>query len=514
MNILNKHILDNIAAAKVQLPAPGNLQLPEKVLQFGTGVLLRGLPDFYIDQANKAGHFGGRVVMVKSTDAGADLEAYVQQDMLFTHCIRGLENGQLADRVLVNASVSRILSARQQWQEVLACAADPEISIIISNTTEAGLQIDADDKLSDSPPISFPAKLLAVLQRRYEVSHGDPQAGFVILPTELVTHNGAVLKGLVMQLARQAALSDDLLQWLDQCNYFCNTLVDRIVPGKLPAPQQQEMEQQVGYVDPLMIMSEPFNLWAIESGSPVVRERLAFAACNPGIIITDDISGFAELKLRLLNGTHTFLCALAMLHGFPTVREAMAHHEFAQLAAQLVFEEILPCVMAAQKDPDAAMRFAKSVLDRFANPFLDHSWQSIALNYTDKMKLRNLPLLQCWQEQGRSDIPVAMALGFAAYLLYCKCDLRNGQYAGRWLDVEWGTNDRHIPRLAELWRQHTPHEVVHLILAEENIWGINLAQWLPWKQSVEYWLRKLMNEGAASAVLEARSRNTEMLADA
>jgi tagaturonate reductase len=57
--------------------------LPDKVLQFGTGVLLRGLCDYFIDKANRRRIFNGRVVVVKST-SGGDANAYDKQDNLYT----------------------------------------------------------------------------------------------------------------------------------------------------------------------------------------------------------------------------------------------------------------------------------------------------------------------------------------------------------------------------------------------------------------------------------------------
>src|SRR5580658_7801041 len=101
-------------------------QLPEKILQFGTGVLLRGLCDYYIDKANKQGIFNGRIVIVKSTDVGG-ADAFAQQDGLYTHLIRGIDEGETVDDAVINASISRVLSAKGQWQQVLGCADNPQM---------------------------------------------------------------------------------------------------------------------------------------------------------------------------------------------------------------------------------------------------------------------------------------------------------------------------------------------------------------------------------------------------
>ena len=113
-----------------------------------------------------------------------------------------------------------------------------------------------------------------------------------------------------------------LSEWLEQNNHFCNSLVDRIVPGKPAAAVKESLEAELGYQDELITMSEVYSLWAIE-GNEHVKNVLSFAAADDGIVITDDITLFKELKLRLLNGTHTLSCGVAFLSGFTTVRQAM-----------------------------------------------------------------------------------------------------------------------------------------------------------------------------------------------
>ena len=119
---------------KVIVPDESIFELPEKVLQFGTGVLLRGLPDYFIDKANRQGIFNGRIVVVKSTDSG-DASAFEKQDNLYTLCIRGIENGKKVEENIICSAISRVLSAKGEWDSILACAHNPQMQIIISNTT-------------------------------------------------------------------------------------------------------------------------------------------------------------------------------------------------------------------------------------------------------------------------------------------------------------------------------------------------------------------------------------------
>ena len=201
MQLSNKAISSLRTNGKPGIPAPELLDLPERVLQFGTGVLLRGLPDYFIDQANKQGIFNGRIVVVKSTSQGGT-DAFAKQDNLYTICVRGLDNGNKVDETVVNASISRVLSAADDWAAILECAANPRLQVIISNTTEVGITLVHGDDVNAAPPVSFPGKLLAFLLERYKSFKGSKESGLVIVPTDLIPVNGTKLKGIVIELAK------------------------------------------------------------------------------------------------------------------------------------------------------------------------------------------------------------------------------------------------------------------------------------------------------------------------
>ncbi len=322
MNLSNQNLIN--VTANCTKPTSAMLALPEKVLQFGTGVLLRGLIDDFIDKANRQSVFNGRIVIVKSTNT-AGTEAFEQQNGLFTQLIKGIDKGNKIDEIIINSSISRVLSASEQWADILEFAASPDLQVITSNTTEVGISLLADDDVKAMPPKSFSGKLLAVLLKRYQSFNGSIQSGLVIVPTELVVNNGTKLKGIVKQLAINNKLDEAFLNWLETANDFCNSLVDRIVPGKPSATKKAAAEAMLGYTDDLMIMSECYRLWAIETSSQRTKDILSFSkADEEGVVIVDDINMFRELKLRLLNDSHTFSCGLAVVGGFLTVKDAMA----------------------------------------------------------------------------------------------------------------------------------------------------------------------------------------------
>ena len=234
---LSKQNLSHINAAVIK-PAETIFLLPEKVLQFGTGVLLRGLPDYYIDAANRQGIFNGRVVVIKST-GGGEKDHFDEQDNLYTIHTRGINSNE--EKPVICAAISRVLHAKTQWQEIIETARQPALQVIISNTTEVGIQL-VKEKIDAGSPESFPAKLLAFLYERYSAFDGSTESGMIILPTELLTDNGKKLAAILNELSEWNNLDQRFINWLNTANKFCNTLVDRIVPGKPGEAEKIKLE--------------------------------------------------------------------------------------------------------------------------------------------------------------------------------------------------------------------------------------------------------------------------------
>lgn len=492
--------LPHISAARLEVPQAGALRFPEKVLQFGTGVLLRGLPDYFIDKANKQNVFQGRVLVVKST-ANGGTDAFAEQDHLYTQCIKGIENGQLVEENIVNASISRVLSAKSDWDEILEAAANPDMELVISNTTEVGIVLQKDN-IHGHPPDSFPGKLLAFLYRRFRIFKGDPAKGMVIVPTELIPENGSKLESIITELAHQNALEPAFIDWLEQHNHFCNSLVDRIVPGKLPIADQQKMEQELGYTDELMIMSEVYRLWAIEAKHQRVFDVLQpLASVDEGIVLTPDIHLYRELKVRLLNGPHTFACGIAVLTGVNTVKEAMDHPLISAYIARVMEQEITPAIVGEELTKEKALDFAARILDRFRNPHIEHRWISITMNYSSKMEMRNVPaIVQYIERQGAA--PQAMALGFAAFLCFMKgVEGNDGKYYGTVNGAQYVIQDDNAGLYAESWKKGVDG-VVGDVLGNETFGGSGLADALVWRDAVAYWVREIVEKGVVRAMEE------------
>ncbi len=367
----------------------------ESVLQFGSGRFLRAFADFFIHEARQSGQTIGKVVVVQSTGSGR-ARLFNDQDGRYRVRVRGLQEGRRIDETIEVESVSRALSARDDWEAVLAVGRDPSTEYILSNTSEIGYDVPEPERLDGSPPdgappVSFPGKLLRVLWERYE-SGGPPMT---VIPCELIDRNAGVLRRLVRSMGQRWKLGDGFLDWMDARVTWLHTLVDRITiepPPGFPNPQG----------DGLLALTEPFAFWALEDrpgAGPFIE--------HPSIVRTKDIRPYALRKVRVLNGAHSALVCRAMPMGIRTVREAVDHGETGPWLRDLMLEEIVPALPDEVED---ARSFALACIERFRNPFLDHRLESIATEHETKVKLRLLPTYEAYIDKFQRKPPLLSAL--------------------------------------------------------------------------------------------------------
>lgn len=493
--IITKYNLQQVSAANLITPNENLLNLPERVLQFGTGVLLRGLPDFFIDNANRNGKFNGRIAVVKSTSKG-DLKDFEAQDSLYTICVRGIANGAPVEENIISSSISRVLSAEGDWETILSIAKQPEVRLIVSNTTEVGI-VFVEEDIFQSPPKSFPAKLLAALYARYDALGSTEEADIVVIATELIPDNGKKLASIVDQLIAANHLNSSFIEWLKKHVHFCNSLVDRIVPGKPDEKMLSSLETQLGYQDNLLIMAEPYRLWAIE-GDEQVAKLIGLTGTDHGIIIKPDIEIYRELKVRLLNGSHTLTSGLAHLSGISTVANALNDDVIKDYITALMDNEIVPAIPYAVKGNEA-IDFAKAVLDRFANPYIEHLWLNITFQYAMKMKIRIVPvLLQYYKLYNK--VPQYIAFGFSAFLVFIKANRKEGDaYYGTYNGSEYVINDDNAAYFFDL-RDLSGAAFIKKVLADEQLWGKNLTELEGFAETVEENYHAILKNGIKAAL--------------
>lgn len=346
---------------------------PETIIQFGEGGFLRGFVDWMIQKLNDSGKYNGNIVVVQPIENGM-CDMLSAQDCNYTHVIRGVEG---VEKTIVD-SISRCVKPYEDYQAFLDLAKNPDFRVVVSNTTEAGITYVAEDKLTDTPPKSFPAKVTVLLYERFKAGLD----GFIFLPCELIEKNGDNLKKIVLQYASDWNLGDDFIKFVEEKNYFCSTLVDRINTGY---PKGEDLE--LGYEDNMVNTSEYFHLWVIESPKDFTKE-LPFTEIGLNVIWTEDMSMYRTRKVRILNGAHTSMVPYCMLRGFTTVRECVTNPEIRKFVDKCVFEEIIPTLDLPKEE---LIDYANNVLTRFENPYIKHFIKDISLNSVSKFKVRVLP---------------------------------------------------------------------------------------------------------------------------
>lgn len=491
----------------VSLPDPDAFGHPERILQFGTGALLRGFVDAFIAKAHQQGVFDGRVVAVSQTGSGRG-RTLNAQDGCYTLLEQGLDDGTPTEHISVVATVSRALSAQDDWEAVLALARSEELRLVVSNTTEVGIRWDDEDDPTATPPHSFPAKLAACLYVRANTFNYAQDAGLVVLPCELIEDNGDALRRLVLRWAARAGWDKAFARWVRTACTFPNTLVDRIVPGTPNPERLRTLQTALGYEDALLTTSELYRLWAIEADEDLAA-RIGFTAADagePGIVLTPDIRPYRLRKVRILNGAHSLTVPLALGCELTTVQETVDDEAVGAFLRHLVFSEIVPTVAKEPRmAPGSAERFADAVLERFANPFIRHELQSITLQQTMKLSVRATPTIVQYAAQHGAP-PKAAALGMAAYLLMQRTASGRDGRAGPFVRMPPPLRDDRAEAVREAWRalEHTDDDALHTftasVLGQQALWTANLAAVPGFAEAVVRHLARALQHGLPAAL--------------
>ena len=125
-------------------------QVKETVMQFGEGGFLRAFIDYFFDKMNKKGLYDGKVVIIQPIEKGM-VDKLQEQDCQYNLFLRGVENGQVVNEHTHVESISRAINPYKDFDAYMALAENPDLRVIISNTTEAGIEYIGTEKLTDAP---------------------------------------------------------------------------------------------------------------------------------------------------------------------------------------------------------------------------------------------------------------------------------------------------------------------------------------------------------------------------
>jgi tagaturonate reductase len=450
------------------MPNPDSISLehkekrPVKVLQFGTGNFLRGFADWMIEILNEKTDFDGSVHIIQSHGKSIS-EDFVKQNYNYCVFIRGFQNGKTIDEHKLITSIDGISNPHLNYGLFLDLAKNPDLEIIISNTTEAGIVFDQNDADPKNVPATFPGKLAALLFERFTFFEGYETKRLTILPCELIENNGEKLKECVSKYAALWELPKEFLTWIDATCFFCNTLVDRIVPG-FPKENVEEFERKTGYRDHLAVVAEPYHFWAIE-GPEALKSIFQTEKTGLNVIIVKNLQPYRLRKVRILNGAHTAMVPVAYLKGIRTVGEAMADPDISTYISDTIYQEIIPTLDLPKEELE---QFAQDVLDRFRNPFIRHELKSISLNSISKFRVRVLPtILEYHKRTGQ--FPDNLMRSFSDLIRFYKGEI-NGE------TIPLKDEPAVLDFFEKVWKKEKPEEVVEKVLSNVDLWGMDLSQ--------------------------------------
>ena len=323
-------------------------------------------------------------------------DALTPQGGLYTLAIRDAdEHGAARERLQVIHCLTDLLVAPDGPRAVHERIANEATRIVSLTVTEKGY-LDTSH-----------GSTLDVLARGLALRHSHSGSGLTLLSLDNLPSNGEVLRERLLKHVREhdGALAD----WIEaRCTFPCS-MVDRIVP-RTTDDDRERISAQLGVIDAWPVVGEPFFDWVIED---------RFAAGRPewqhgGARFVADAKPFETLKLRMVNGSHSALAYLGAMAGWRTVDVAIAQPALRRYVDALLRDEVAPTLPALPGlDLD---EYRMRLLQRFANPALQHKTAQIAMYGSQKLPQR---LLGTVRDRLRAGLPIErLALAVAAWIHY------------------------------------------------------------------------------------------------
>lgn len=448
----------------------GKANRPIKVIQFGEGNFLRAFVDYMIDIANENGVFNGDIVIVKPIEFGT-LNKFNKQECQYTVQLRGIHEAKAQKINRIITSVADAVDSYLEYDRYNNYAKLDTLRFVVSNTTEAGIVYDKNDKFELCPPMSYPGKLTKFLYTRFKSFDGDMSKGLIMLPVELIDDNGIHLKECVLKQIDNWKLGEEFKNWVNEACVFTSTLVDRIVTG-YPKDEIDVLWEELGYKDELIVTGEPFALWVIEAPQNVGEELPLFKAGLP-VIYTDDHHPYKQRKVRILNGAHTSFVLASYLCGNDIVLESMQDKLILEYINKILYDEIIPTLTLPKEDCE---EFARAVLTRFNNPYVKHAHLSISLNSVSKWRARCMPSFIGYIDKF-GKVPSQLAFSLAALLaFYTGTEIRDNALIGHRFGEEYEIHDdKSVLEFFVRKSSMDTSKYVKAVLSNVDFWGLDLC---------------------------------------
>lgn len=352
-----------------------------RVLQFGGGNFLRGFFDWMLQRIENSGAARYEVIVAR-TIPREDCSGLVNAGR-YQVLSRGFDNATYRETVDEVRVIKGTVDPFADFESFLAEGRRPDLALIVSNTTEAGIFFDE----KAARPHNYASFLAALIEDR--AARGLPAP--IVMPLELIDNNAETLRGCVEAYGNLFGYDAAFFDYLGKMK-FLRTLPDRIIPG-YPKDAAERINQAGGWEDKYMTSGELFHLLVIKSDASF-KTVLPFDKAGLNIILAEDRFAFyRDRKVRVLNGCHTASVAHAMDAGLEKVDSFVSDKRFGEWLYRLAHEEIVPTLERPDNDLVETHRYADDVIQRFKNPALGHSFRSISLNSISKCRTRLEPTL-------------------------------------------------------------------------------------------------------------------------
>ncbi|MBD8688285.1 mannitol dehydrogenase family protein [Rhizobium sp. CFBP 13717] len=366
----------------VTVPAFDRKTLKPGILHFGLGAFHRAHQAVFTQKALEHS-FGPWGIVAVNLRSNEPVQALAEQDGLYSVIVRSAEG----DRAEIIGATVDWLCAAEQREDVLGHLASPDIRIVTLTVSEkaygldpvtGGLDFKHPSIAADLANPHAPAGAIGYLVEGIARRHAQGLKPFTVLCCDNLPSNGHVVRRLVLELAERR--DPELARWINENGKFPCSMVDRIVPAATDETRQRAA-QLLGVEDRLAIETEPFLQWVIEDD--FVFGRPAWDAA--GAVFTQAVEPYENMKLRLLNGSHTLIAHLGILHDLEFVRDVMAVPEFVEKVKRHM--KAAAATLASVPGIDLPY-YQNELLERFANPTIAHRNEQIAMDTSQKLPQR------------------------------------------------------------------------------------------------------------------------------
>lgn len=317
-------------------------------------------------------------------------QALHKQDNLYTLTVCGRDGHDEAYQI---GSIIKLLWAGESSEAILNKMADKSIHIITLTITEGGYNIDkaSGQFILENPDIQHdlqnPASPKTVfgyiaegLRRRKETGHGP----VTILSCDNLQHNGNTARKAFTSFIN--AQDPELAAWVETNVTFPNAMVDRITPA-VTSDDIARLNEKNGTNDEAPVYCEDFIQWVIEDN--FIAGRPAWE--RVGVEFTNDVTAYENMKLSLLNASHTLLSYPAFLSGYRKVDDAMRDERFANYLRTFMDKDITPYVPApGTTDLDV---YKQTLIERFANRSVSDQLSRLCFDGASKTPVYIMPNL-------------------------------------------------------------------------------------------------------------------------